>query len=62
VFVASEDRKRVLSIMRAHPLGTGAVVVGHVTAQTDGSVTLTSAIGATRIVDMLTGEQLPRIC
>jgi len=40
----------------------GAVQIGRVLADSDGRVTLTSAIGATRIVDMLSGEQLPRIC
>ncbi len=61
-FVAPEDGERALEILRAHPLGQGAAQVGKVGAQGDGLVTMRSAIGATRIVDLLSGEQLPRIC
>lgn len=65
-FVASSDAERALSILRGHPLGTEACLFGHVeTAHAQfpaGLVTLKSKIGATRIVDMLSGEQLPRIC
>ena len=61
-FVAPEDGERALAILRAHPLGQGAAQVGSVGAQDDGLVTMRSAIGATRIVDLLSGEQLPRIC
>jgi hydrogenase expression/formation protein HypE len=61
-FVAAADAERALAIMRAHPVSAGAVCIGEVTAGTEGLVTMTSRIGASRIVDMLTGEQLPRIC
>lgn len=61
-FVAPEDGEKALAILRAHPLGQGAAQVGTVTGQVDGLVTMRSAIGATRIVDLLSGEQLPRIC
>ena len=61
-FVAPADGERALAILRAHPLGQGAALVGRVGEQSDGLVTMRSAIGATRIVDLLSGEQLPRIC
>jgi hydrogenase expression/formation protein HypE len=61
-FVAPADADRALELMRAHPLGASACMVGGVADGTAGLVTLTSKIGATRIVDMLSGEQLPRIC
>jgi hydrogenase expression/formation protein HypE len=61
-FVAAEAEQRVLRNMRDHPLGKDAVVIGHVTADHPGIVVMKSAIGGTRVVDMLSGEQLPRIC
>lgn len=61
-FVAPEAADRALQILRAHPVSAGATVIGTVTADPAGLVTLRSAIGTSRIVDMLTGEQLPRIC
>ena len=61
-FVAPEDGERALAIMQAHPLGQGAAMVGAVGTQDDRLVTLRSPIGSTRIVDMISGEQLPRIC
>ena len=48
--------------MRAHPLGAQACIIGTVKEDNPGLVTMRSRIGATRIVDMLSGEQLPRIC
>ncbi len=51
--------------MRAHPLGKAAAVIGEVTGceeRSGGMVVLKTLIGGTRIVDMLAGEQLPRIC
>jgi hydrogenase expression/formation protein HypE len=56
------DGERVLSAMQAHPLGTRAAAIGEVAAGPAGIVTLKSSIGSSRIVDMLSGEQLPRIC
>ncbi len=61
-FIAAKDADRALAIMRAHPLGREATVIGGVLAEPAGLLTLKSHIGATRIVDMLSGEQLPRIC
>jgi len=60
--VAPGDADQALALMQGHPSSAGAKVVGEVTAATDGLVTLRSTIGVNRIVDMLSGEQLPRIC
>jgi hydrogenase expression/formation protein HypE len=48
--------------MRAHKYGTEAAVIGRVVAGPRGQVRLRTLIGGTRIVDMLPGEMLPRIC
>jgi hydrogenase expression/formation protein HypE len=61
-FVASPDAERALSIMDSHPFGGDASIIGEVANASSAIVTLKSRIGATRIVDMLAGEQLPRIC
>lgn len=61
-FVAPEDADRALEAMRAHPVAAGACKIGSVAAAPPGSVTMKSSIGTTRIVDMISGEQLPRIC
>jgi hydrogenase expression/formation protein HypE len=61
--VAREDADAVLAAMRAHPLGQRAAMVGEVLAGGHpGLVTLRSAFGGERVVDLLQGEQLPRIC
>ncbi len=52
----------VLAAMRAHPLGAKAAVIGEVVDDHPGLVTMKTRIGGTRVVDMLSGEQLPRIC
>jgi hydrogenase expression/formation protein HypE len=51
-----------LAAMRAHPLGAGAACIGQITAQPPGTVLLKTAFGGTRIVDLLVGDPLPRIC
>jgi hydrogenase expression/formation protein HypE len=61
-FVAKEKAAAVLAAMRAHPLGREAVAIGEVVAEHAGRVVLQSRIGGRRLVDMLSGEQLPRIC
>jgi hydrogenase expression/formation protein HypE len=53
---------RVLAAMRAHPAGTHSAIIGEVTEQPAGVVVLHTDFGGQRIVDMLVGEQLPRIC
>jgi hydrogenase expression/formation protein HypE len=60
--VAPEEVVPVLSAMRAHPLGEKAAVIGTVTDDHRGFVFMKTRIGGTRVVDMLSGEQLPRIC
>ena len=61
-FVAANDAERALSLLRRHALGAGAAVIGKVTENSGPLVTLKSAIGVGRILDMPGGEQLPRIC
>jgi hydrogenase expression/formation protein HypE len=53
---------RLLAAMRTHPLGRDAAIIGSVTEDDQGFVQMTTAFGGGRIVDWLTGEQLPRIC
>jgi hydrogenase expression/formation protein HypE len=53
---------RVLAAMRANPLGREARRIGTVTKSDPGWVTMRTTLGTTRIVDMLAGDQLPRIC
>ena len=60
--VAPESAERVLEAMRAHPLGRQAAIIGELVEEHPGRVVLRSSIGGTRIVDLLSGEQLPRIC
>lgn len=60
--VAPADAERALAIMREHTLGVDAAIIGKVAADATGLVTMKSRIGVNRIVDMLSGEQLPRIC
>ncbi|HKM57095.1 MAG TPA: hydrogenase expression/formation protein HypE [Chthoniobacterales bacterium] len=60
--VAGDGAGPVLSAMRAHPLGRNAAIIGTVTDEHPGLVFMKTCIGGTRIVDMLSGEQLPRIC
>jgi hydrogenase expression/formation protein HypE len=62
VIVAPEAADATLAALRAHPFGGEAAIVGRVTAEHPGRVVLRTALGARRIVDMLAGEQLPRIC
>ena len=52
----------VRSVLRAHPTSAGACSIGQVTDQRSPKVLLKSTIGAQRILDMSSGEQLPRIC
>lgn len=62
VIVARATADAVLAAMRAHPLGRQSSIIGEVTAEERGRVILRSRIGGQRVVDMLSGEQLPRIC
>jgi hydrogenase expression/formation protein HypE len=60
--VAPEVAQDLVCVMRGHPLGREAQIIGRVTGDNPGLVTLRSNIGTARIVDMLSGDQLPRIC
>lgn len=62
VCVPEEDAERLIRTMRGHSLGRGACLIGEVVASDPGRVFLRTRIGAHRLVDMLRGEQLPRIC
>jgi hydrogenase expression/formation protein HypE len=61
-FVAPSSAEAALSALRSHALGRGAARIGTVVPQHPGLVVLETGIGGTRIVDMLPGDQLPRIC
>jgi hydrogenase expression/formation protein HypE len=60
--VAPADGDRVLAAMRAHPLGRRAARIGEVVADDHHFVQMTTTLGGRRIVDWLSGDQLPRIC
>lgn len=61
-FVAAEAATQALAIMQEHRYGKRAAIIGEVTAAADGKVRLQTAIGGLRAIEMLAGEQLPRIC
>jgi len=60
--VAPELAEEALSIMRRHPLGKDAAIIGEVTETSAGRVLMETLVGGVRGVEMLAGEQLPRIC
>ncbi len=60
--VPPEQAERALAAMQRHPLGQDARIIGHACPGEPGRVTMRTVFGGTRIVDMLVGEQLPRIC
>jgi hydrogenase expression/formation protein HypE len=57
-----DDAERLLAVMRGHPLGSGAAIIGEVIEDPHRFVQMDTAFGGRRVVDWLTGEQLPRIC
>jgi hydrogenase expression/formation protein HypE len=61
-FVAAKDAERALEMMKKIQSSTAATLIGEVRSGTEPSVILKSALGANRILDMPSGEQLPRIC
>jgi len=61
-FVAPKDAERALGILRCHEVAANAAVIGRIVEKTAPLVIIKSAIGASRILDMPSGEQLPRIC
>ena len=60
--VGPDGAEDALAALRAHPLGAGAAVVGEVVADPPAMVRLDTAFGGSRVVDMLAGDPLPRIC
>jgi hydrogenase expression/formation protein HypE len=61
-FVPMEHAAEMVDAMRRHPLGAEAAIIGTVADREAGMVTMRTVFGTTRIVDMLPGDQLPRIC
>jgi len=62
IAVAPDAAQATLAVLRSHPLGKSAAIIGRVTNEHIGRVVLQTPYGARRIVQMLTGAQLPRIC
>ncbi len=60
--VPPNDADLLLATMRGHPLGKNAAIIGEIVAEHSGMVVLKSLVGGERVVTMLAGEQLPRIC
>lgn len=61
-FIAPETAEQVLNVIRQHPAGRDAAIIGAVTGTEAGRVQMETIIGGLRAVEMLAGEQLPRIC
>lgn len=61
-FVPENQAERALAVLRSDPLGAGAQVIGNVTDGEPGRVSIRNRLGTHRLLDMLSGEQLPRIC
>jgi hydrogenase expression/formation protein HypE len=59
---APDDAERLLAVMRAHPLGARAARIGAVTDDPHHFVQMRTRFGGKRMVDWLSGDQLPRIC
>jgi len=62
VIASAEDGEKILAKMKEHPLGKESVIIGQVRNDEPGIVVMKTLIGSSRIVDMISGEQLPRIC
>jgi hydrogenase expression/formation protein HypE len=62
LFVTADATETALSVMRKHPLGVDASLIGTVVSGSAGRVQMETSVGGMRSVDMLSGEQLPRIC
>jgi len=61
-FLPADQADRALDLLRAQPEGAGAACIGHVKAGPPGAVHLRTRLGTLRLLDLLSGEQLPRIC
>jgi hydrogenase expression/formation protein HypE len=62
VVVDGTEADAALGALREHPLGDQAAIIGRVTEEQPGMVLLNTGFGGTRIVDLLVGDPLPRIC
>ena len=62
LFVPESEAKAALEAMQSTDAGRDAVIIGRATDGLAGRVTMNTLFGGKRIVDMLVGEQLPRIC
>ncbi len=62
IITGQGDADAVLQVMKSHPYGKGARIIGEVSDANPGRALLKTRVGGTRILSMLTGEQLPRIC
>ena len=62
VILPEKDAEEVVSIMKKHKAGSGSRIIGRVGSEHPGLLHLETSIGSSRIVDMISGEQLPRIC
>ncbi len=60
--VPADTAENLLAVMRAHPAGEHSAIIAEVSATPESTVILSTLFGGERIVDMLVGEQLPRIC
>jgi hydrogenase expression/formation protein HypE len=60
--VANDVSDQMLQVMKNHPLGKDAAIIGEITSGQEGKCFMETQIGGNRVVDMLAGEQLPRIC
>jgi len=58
----AEQAEQALAIMHSHPLGENAAIIGQVEEAERGLVSMKNKIGTTRILELLSGTQLPRIC
>ena len=61
-FVAPEDAHRAIALLQRHAVTSAAVMIGKVVGGPAGQVSCRGPFGVQRIIDMLNGEQLPRIC
>jgi len=62
IVVSAHDAERVYDILKEDSLGRDAAIIGEVVIEPKGKVCLKTVIGGTRVIDMLVGDQLPRIC
>ena len=62
IVVSAHDADKVCEILKEDSLGRDAAIIGEVVIEPKGKVCLKTVIGGTRVIDMLVGDQLPRIC